>query len=261
MFSLLDWVTSIDCYPAQSSAAYTRNSLSVNLPSDIPNNTNYGSKRLHKRATLTRETTQATLCMCLTTFQLFIYLFIYLFVYLFFSVPLALLSKRARENKANLANVKRPWVGAWSCHTVYAAPVTAYSNWWLWWVWGSTHFQVSGIEMLNGGLDTFCAKIATCIPRNISRIVLHSIVSCLPGTVSWYQPVRSELAFSKWCCLQKACVRWRCKRRQDRYQYSWPEIAWGHVEYSVQFSPVTDWVVGRGEGEEGRCSRVPLPVF
>ena len=29
----------------------------------------------------------------------------------------------------------------------------------------------------------------------------------------------------------------------------------------VQFSPLTDWVVGGGGGHEGRFSRDPLPVF
>ena len=29
----------------------------------------------------------------------------------------------------------------------------------------------------------------------------------------------------------------------------------------VQFSPLTDWVVGGGGGHEGRFSRNPLPVF
>ena len=61
-----------------------------------------------------RATSQATLCMCLTTVYLFIYIFLSFFLSFFLcNVPLALLPKCARKSKTNLASIQRLWAVAW----------------------------------------------------------------------------------------------------------------------------------------------------
>ena len=84
-------------------------------------------------------------------------------------------------------------------------------------IMGSAHLQVSRVIFFLFFFFFWCdwkyfaAIIAACISRSISWIGLHSIfLACLE---TWYQPIRSELAFQQWLSLYQSdeetfCFQW-----------------------------------------------------
>ena len=62
-------------------------------------------------------------------------------------------------------------------------------------VMGSTHFQVSRVDMLIAQLETFCSSYCGMhfVKYFLDEVAFH--FSCLRGNITWYQLTRSELAF------------------------------------------------------------------
>ena len=92
-------------------------------------------------------------------------------------------------------------------------------DWWWWWGW----------KCPLHGWKYFAATITACTLQNISWIGWRSVFSCLSRNSTWYQPIRSELAFQQWPnCLSSVLQAYHGSRTPlwglPQQQQSWQEL-------------------------------------